>query len=203
MDNIDYLFLEITSFCNMHCSFCPSDVLKRKKCKIKTENAIKFITEIHDMGIKKPIHLNVLGEPFLNNDIFIILDLLNKLEFTVILITNFVLLENKNLEKLMNYNNIVLVLSLQTLTVNSYKMRNYNNLTFNDYIDKIFNIIEYKFRSRNNIRIEIHIASTHTLLYHDSTYIADSPLYKINKIFNNDKELKKRLDWFIIKIVVF
>ena len=38
------LILEVTSHCNMHCTFCPSDDLVRKKGHVSDEQAIQLFT---------------------------------------------------------------------------------------------------------------------------------------------------------------
>ena len=50
--NPDWYFVELKSYCNMHCPICPSDILKRKnQCKIIQDLGI--ITTDESNSIKK------------------------------------------------------------------------------------------------------------------------------------------------------
>ena len=59
----DVFFLELTNHCNMHCTFCPSDYLKKERTNADDELAVRFIEQVRDLDIKRPIQFNVLGEP--------------------------------------------------------------------------------------------------------------------------------------------
>ena len=62
------VFVEITSRCNFHCEFCPSDSLRRKKCDLKDEYMLKILDELRDKN--KVVAFHVLGEPLLNKNFF-------------------------------------------------------------------------------------------------------------------------------------
>ena len=134
---INHIFIEITSLCNMHCTFCPSDIMKRKKCNAKNDNVTKILSELNSLDTKRKVHFNVLGEPLLNKNFFKYLDICKNYNFTAIVITNFTLLNVKYAEKLFKYDNLILVLSLQTVNENSYKMRGYSKLTYNQYHEQL------------------------------------------------------------------
>ncbi|MDD8013690.1 MAG: hypothetical protein PHX05_09455, partial [Acidobacteriota bacterium] len=68
------LFVELTSACNMHCAFCPSDILRRQKEHLAEASLKSFLAQVRDLEIRAPVMLNVLGEPLLNKRIYSLLD---------------------------------------------------------------------------------------------------------------------------------
>jgi MoaA/NifB/PqqE/SkfB family radical SAM enzyme len=70
MTKANLLMLEVTSHCNMHCTFCPSDDLVRKKGNVSDEHAKQLIRAAAELAPGVPIMFNVLGEPFLNKKLF-------------------------------------------------------------------------------------------------------------------------------------
>ncbi len=97
MKKFKRIYLEITSVCNLACSFCPPT--KRDKQFISVEDFSKRLDQI------KPytdyIYLHVKGEPLLHREIDQLLDLSYKKGFKVNITTNGTLI-NKNKEKLFN-----------------------------------------------------------------------------------------------------
>ncbi|NMD09848.1 MAG: hypothetical protein GYA74_01595, partial [Acidobacteria bacterium] len=45
------IFLELTSACNMHCAFCPSDVLRRPKEPLSEARLKSFLGQLHALGL--------------------------------------------------------------------------------------------------------------------------------------------------------
>lgn len=90
-------YLEITSVCNLACSFCPPT--ERQKQFISVEDFSKRLDQI------KPhtdfIYLHVKGEPLLHPKIDQLLDLAHEKGFKVNITTNGTLI-NKNKHKLLN-----------------------------------------------------------------------------------------------------
>ena len=168
------LFLELTSHCNMHCAFCPSDVLRRPKEHLSEERLKKFLDQVHALGLRIPILLNVLGEPLLNKKVYELLNLLEAEGHPVTLITNVSLLGDPDVRReLLGHGNLTLALSLQTVTKRSYRMRGYDRLPFKKFYGMVFDVIEEKFRTGSAVRLEIHVASNF-VLSHDPTVQAGS-----------------------------
>jgi MoaA/NifB/PqqE/SkfB family radical SAM enzyme len=200
------LFLELTSHCNMHCAFCPSDVLRRPKGHLEDRQVHRFLDELHALGIRAPVLLNVLGEPLLNKKIYQYLDILEEAGHPVTLITNMSLLADKMVQcEILRHPNVTLALSLQTATERSYEMRGYPLLPFAKFFELAFDLTEEKFRMNSGTRLEIHIASTYVLA-HDPSIQADGridpwpnfPSEKAERRFI-DKTLK-RLDRLALRI---
>jgi organic radical activating enzyme len=170
------VFIELTSHCNMHCEFCPSDILRRDKNHIDDSRVRGFLDQLHALGLRPPILLNVMGEPLLNKRVFEYLDLLEGEGHPVTLITNMTLLVDKSVQReILKHGNVTLALSLQTATEASYRRRGYPRLPFKDFFALIDDVAEEKFRMGSGTRLEIHIASNY-VVGHDPTIQSDSPL---------------------------
>ena len=157
-ERVDRLYLEVTSHCNMHCSFCPSDDILRTKQHISEENALKFIRSAPEMGTH--LMVNVLGEPLLNKKVFDYIALCEKLDFPVQLVTNITLLNEERLRKLFSYSNLTIRLSLHTPTENSFLSRGYAKIpSVNQYLQILFNALEAKFKYHSHACVEIHLAT--------------------------------------------
>ncbi len=176
MDAPRTVFLELTSHCNMHCTFCPSDILRREKGTLDEAKADRFLDGLHALGMRPPVLLNVLGEPLLNKRIFPLLDRLERDGHLATLITNMTLLGDPEVRReLLRHSNLTLAMSLQTATPESYRMRGYPKLPFEEFYGLIFEVIEDKFRLESGARLEVHVASSYVAA-HDPTIQADSPL---------------------------
>jgi organic radical activating enzyme len=154
------LILEVTSHCNMHCTFCPSDDMVRKKGHVSDEQAVELIRVAHELAPGIPIMFNVVGEPFLNPKLFHYIALCEKENVPVALITNITLLTEERLRKLFQYGNISLNMSLHTPTDKSFAERGYKKIaSFREYMEMVCNSIQEKFRQRSKAAIEIYLAS--------------------------------------------
>jgi sulfatase maturation enzyme AslB (radical SAM superfamily) len=166
-------FLELTNHCNMHCTFCPSDYLKKERGNADDELAVRFIEQVRDLGLNKPIQFNVLGEPLLNKKIYKYIDLCEQYGIEVYLISNFAILDAERARKIFQHDNVALVLSLQTPTADSYqRMRGYDKLTFEQYFDRILPALREKFANGSESRVEVHVTSTSNMRT-DSTIQSD------------------------------
>lgn len=187
------LFLELTSHCNMHCVFCPSDVLRRPKWHIDDCRVRRFLDQLHALGIRAPILLNVLGEPLLNKRVYEYLDILEQAGHPVTLITNMSLLTDKTVQReILRHPNVTLALSLQTATKRAYEMRGYPKLPFRKFFALAFDVVEEKFRMRSGTRLEIHIASNYVLV-HDPSIQADGGI-DLWPNFPNEKSERRFID---------
>lgn len=171
------VFIELTSRCNMHCAFCPSDLLRRDKSHQDDGRLRSFLDQLHGLGMRPPILLNVLGEPLLNKRVYEYLDLLEGEGHLVTLITNMTLLADKAVQReVLKHSNLTLALSLQTATPESFKMRGYPKMPFKEFFGLIDDVAEEKFRMGSGARLEVHVASNY-VVGHDSTIQSDSPLH--------------------------
>lgn len=176
MDAPRTVFIELTSHCNMHCDFCPSDILRREKGTLDEARISSFLDQLQALGGRPPVMLNVLGEPLLAKGVYGLLDRLERDGHPVTLITNMTLLGDAEVRRdLLRHANLTLAMSLQTATPESYRMRGYSKLTFEEFLGLAFAVMEDKFRQGSGTRLEIHVASG-WVLAHDPTIQSDSPL---------------------------
>jgi organic radical activating enzyme len=160
MTKTSLLMLEVTSHCNMHCTFCPSDDLVRKKGHVSDEQAIQLIRAARDLAPGIPIMFNVLGEPFLNKKLFDYIALCEECGVDAALITNITLLTEERLRRLFQFSNVHLNLSLHTPTDKTFAERGYQKISsFKEYLEIVCNTIEAKFRAGSKTGIEIYLSS--------------------------------------------
>jgi radical SAM protein with 4Fe4S-binding SPASM domain len=154
------LILEMTSHCNMHCTFCPSDQLQRTKQHLSDEDAIKFINAAPSLLPGGPwISFCIMGEPLLNKKVFDYIGLCEKLKVGVLLVTNITLLTDENLKKLFSHSNITVILSLHTPSEKSFFFRGYKKISYAQYLDMLCNAIESKFKYGNHNQMQIYLAT--------------------------------------------
>ena len=196
------VFIELTSHCNMHCEFCPSDVLRRKKCNMDDTLVRGFLDQLHALGLRPPVLLNVMGEPLLNKRVYEYLDLLESEGHQVTLITNMTMLTDKAVQReILTHENVTLALSLQTATAVSYRRRGYPRLPFKDFFALIDDVVEEKFRLGSGTRLEIHIAANY-VVSHDQTIQADSPL-DLWPNFSSEKTEKRWIEKMLRRLDSF
>jgi sulfatase maturation enzyme AslB (radical SAM superfamily) len=200
------LFIEMTNFCNMHCIFCPSDLLTKKRQHISEDDLKEFLSQVHELDIRPPILCNILGEPLINKNIYKYLDLFEEHGHPVTLITNMSMLKDISIVRtLLGHDNLTVALSLQTPTRRSYKMKKYPKLKINEFFRLIFDVIEEKFKMGSSTRLEMHVASNY-IVTHDPALRADSDIH-LWEIFPDRKKeerwlknLLKKLENFADKI---
>ncbi len=138
------IYIEVTNICNLKCSFCPNDDLKKEEMSVENfEVIMKKINDYTDY-----IFLHVKGEPLMHSQIKTIINLCHKYNKNVNITTNGVLL-NENIDILKNVREINI--SLQSLV----------SL---DYLHDIFNavdilsentFIEYRLWTKNKFEEDI------------------------------------------------
>ena len=70
---INYLFIEITNACNFKCTWCPDDMMGRRRGFMKKEKVFRILDEIAAkrswLGPIYPVKLHQMGEPMLHPDL--------------------------------------------------------------------------------------------------------------------------------------
>ncbi len=107
-----------TNYCNSRCNWCNSWKLDSPN-ELTIEEIDKIFSNLYDFGIRM-IYLSG-GEPLVRKDIFEIIDCLSRKGFELILTTNGLLLNEKNIRKLIRYKNLHMNVSLDTLDKDLYK----------------------------------------------------------------------------------
>jgi len=165
------IYIEITNICNLNCSFCSKDKIKKHEMTLdEFEIILKKIK-----GYTKTIYLHVKGEPLLHTHLKEMLLLTQKYEFNVRITTNGTLLKEKyNIIK--NFNNI------KQINISLHSENNKDN-----YFSDIFKTCDLL---SNNIPIIYRIWTLNNLKLNKlSTIIVD----KIISYYNLDNSLKNKI----------
>jgi MoaA/NifB/PqqE/SkfB family radical SAM enzyme len=161
---INYLFIEITNACNFKCTWCPDDIMGRKRGFMKKEKAFRLLQEIADkkswLGPLYPVKLHQMGEPFLHPDLVEIVRKAEDLGLGIELNTNCGLITREIVDGLYQAGLTNLILSYQTPDPTSFKTRKAPRLAFDDYREKVRLAVERKVATGARTHIEIDIMNT-------------------------------------------
>ncbi|NME82500.1 radical SAM/SPASM domain-containing protein [Clostridium sp. SM-530-WT-3G] len=157
------VYIEITNICNLSCDFCPKTSRKLKFMEREAfEKIIKSIKPYTDH-----VYFHLMGEPFLNKNLEIFLNICEEYDLKVNITTNGtlinevkdILLKSKALRQI-NF-------SLHSFEAND------NDVDFNDYINNIVDFVkeanentgiictlrlwnlDMKYKARNNMNVDI------------------------------------------------
>jgi len=169
------IFVEITNICNMHCVFCPTDHIQKKKGRMDFATFSRIIDEIASLEPEVAISLNVLGEPLMHPDIFKFMDYCHGRKVQVYLFTNGTLTAEDIREICQRDNIAALVLSYQTPDVHSYRLRGCRT-PFEQYREGVIGALDYviKTKTHEKMRVELHLANTRHLPIPDWKVLDDN-----------------------------
>jgi MoaA/NifB/PqqE/SkfB family radical SAM enzyme len=161
---INYLFVEITNACNFKCSWCPDEIMDRRRGFMSKESAFRIFDEIAQkrawMGPLYPVKLHQMGEPMLHPELAEIVAHAEARGVPIELNTNCGLITEERVEALYRAGLTNLILSYQTPDLESFKTRKAPRLAFPDYRDKVRLAVERKLALRARTNIEIDIMNT-------------------------------------------
>lgn len=161
---INYLFIEITNACNFKCTWCPDDIMGRKRGFMKKEKVFRLLEEIAAkkawLGPLYPVKLHQMGEPFLHPDLVEIVEKAESLGVGIELNTNCGLITPERIEGLYRAGLTNLILSYQTPDPASFKTRKAPRMVFDEYRDKVRLAIERKVALGARTHLEIDIMNT-------------------------------------------
>ncbi len=124
------IYIEITNICNLNCKFCPDT--KRIKKNMSLQEFTKIINKIK--GYTNLVYLHVKGEPLLNDNLPLFLDVLENNNLLCNITTNGILLKEKvdilNKSQAVRQINISLHSAIQ------------NDLDVDKYMDNILNAVD-------------------------------------------------------------
>jgi len=161
---INYLFIEITNACNFKCTWCPDDVMGRRRGFMKKEKVFGILDEIAAkrswLGPIYPVKLHQMGEPMLHPDLPAIVEHAESLGVGIELNTNCGLITPENIEALYRAGLTNLILSYQTPDADSFKTRKAPRIAFDAYRDKVRLAVEKKVALGARTHLEIDIMNT-------------------------------------------
>jgi MoaA/NifB/PqqE/SkfB family radical SAM enzyme len=161
---INYLFIEITNACNFKCTWCPDDIMGRKRGFMKKEKVFRILDEIAGkkawLGPLYPVKLHQMGEPFLHPDLVAIVERAERLGVGIELNTNCGLITEERIEGLYKAGLTNLILSYQTPDAETFRTRKAPRLVFDEYRDKVRLAVERKVALGARTNLEIDIMNT-------------------------------------------
>ena len=161
---INYLFIEITNACNFKCTWCPDDIMERRRGFMKKEKVFRLLDEIAEkrpwLGPLYPVKLHQMGEPMLHPDLVEIVAHAESRGVPVELNTNCGLITEEKIEGLYRAGLTNLILSYQTPDTDSFKTRKAPGIVFDQYRDKVRLAVEKKVALGARTRLEIDIMNT-------------------------------------------
>jgi len=161
---INYLFIEITNACNFKCTWCPDDIMGRRRGFMKKHKVFAILDEIAAkrpwLGPLYPVKLHQMGEPFLHPDLPAIVEYAESRGVPIELNTNCGLITPENIEALYRAQLTNLILSYQTPDSDSFKTRKAPRIPFEAYRDKVRLAVERKVSLGARTHLEIDIMNT-------------------------------------------
>jgi len=181
------IFIEITNYCNMGCSFCPSPILERPRLFMDENLFYKIIDEIKKEKITDTVYFHLMGEPLLHPKVFDFMKYTFNNGFKIILVSNISSIRTRRMEirSILQYVNY-LVISLQSFDEESFKEKKTEKISFEEYIDLIKNVISTKYANNFKVRISIQIIENSKVKF--KNYLRDI------RLLSNNSELKQFMD---------
>ena len=144
--------IEISNACNHRCLFCHNQDMKRKIGKLDIKTYKKFVHEVASLGLDE-IGLYTTGEPFINRDLHIYINLAKKIGIKrIYLTTNGSLANVEYVEKCINNG-----LNSIKLSINAGDKETYKLIHGKDDWDKLLknvkDIHELKIRKYNKLEL--------------------------------------------------
>lgn len=160
----DYLFIEITNACNFKCTWCPDEIMGRRRGFMKKERVFAILDEVAAkrglFGPVFPVKLHQMGEPMLHPDLPEIVARAESRGVPIELNTNCGLITAERIEALYRAGLTNLILSYQTPDPETFKTRKAPRLVFDEYRDKVRLAVERKAALRARTCLEIDIMNT-------------------------------------------
>jgi radical SAM protein with 4Fe4S-binding SPASM domain len=156
--------VEITNACNFKCTWCPDDIMDRRRGFMAKEKAFQIFDELAEkrasLGPLYPVKLHQMGEPMLHPELAEIVGYAESRGVPVELNTNCGLITEERIDSLYKAGLTNLILSYQTPDLASFKTRKAPRLGFDEYREKVRLAVERKLAARARTNIEIDIMNT-------------------------------------------
>jgi MoaA/NifB/PqqE/SkfB family radical SAM enzyme len=161
---INYLFVEITNACNFKCTWCPDEIMGRRRGFMKKERVFRILDEVAEkrawLGPLYPVKLHQMGEPMLHPDLPEIVARSESRGVPIELNTNCGLITQERVDALYRAGLTNLILSYQTPDPESFRTRKAPRIVFDEYRDKVRLAVERKVALGARTNLEIDIMNT-------------------------------------------
>ncbi|HSD29642.1 MAG TPA: radical SAM protein [Vicinamibacteria bacterium] len=161
---INYLFVEITNACNFKCTWCPDEIMGRRRGFMKKERVFRLLDEVAEkrawLGPLYPVKLHQMGEPMMHPDLAQIVAHAEQRGVPIELNTNCGHITRERVDALFEAGLTNLILSYQTPDPETFRTRKAPKLVFDEYRDKVRLAVERKVALGARTAIEIDIMNT-------------------------------------------
>ena len=161
---INYLFVEITNACNFKCTWCPDEIMSRRRGFMKKEKVFRIFDELAEkrswLGPLYPVKLHQMGEPMLHPELPAIVEHAERVGVPIELNTNCGLITQERVDALYRGGLTNLILSYQTPDPESFRTRKAPRIVFDEYRDKVRLAVERKVALGARTHLEIDIMNT-------------------------------------------
>jgi len=139
------VYIEITNICGLKCSFCTTPATENASMSLKVfENTIKQLP-----SYTKEVALHILGDPLVLSNLTSYLDILANYNLRAFITTSGYYIKNHTVKTLLHPS-----VKQINISINSYN-KNDNIITFDEYLEPIFELIDSKLA--NNIEAFINL----------------------------------------------
>lgn len=128
------IHLELTSYCNYSCDFCPDGIMKRPRGFMELDLARRVIDEVADDGIAEWIFCHLMGEPILHPHLPEVVAYARRRDLQVCVTTNGALLSREKARALAEAGLSRLVISLQHPGSVEFNGREGKKGSYGDYV---------------------------------------------------------------------
>lgn len=160
IDKIKWLRLELTNNCNFDCSYCTEQFMARKKGFMDIALAKKIIDEVSLTKISDVIGFQFMGEGLLHPKFSEILSYACEKGVNCKLVTNGSLLTDKIIGSILKFKLQDIYISYFTPDEYSYEGRKSKNINYEEYKQRIKNLISRKIENKSNLKITIGLLNT-------------------------------------------
>ncbi len=152
-----FVLIELTGYCNFSCSFCPIDMMDRKKSRMPRTLWEKILTELGEKKMTPTVFFHLLGDPLVNKDVFDAIRFANSYGLSVSLYTNGALLDYQRSSKLLEVlRKGRVVLSLQEITPETFDQRSHGDLSWQEYIDRLLAFVHMANTREDPLSVQVH-----------------------------------------------
>ena len=144
--------IEINSSCNMECIFCAYPLRSTPKISMSLDQIKTIIDQAVEDGSLRFIAFQHYSEPLLHRDLFAAIDYAREQKIKTQVITNGLLLNDVNIDKVLFHSPDILRLSYHTTDEELYENTRGSNLPFTEYRNRIINCAAAILKRENEIQ---------------------------------------------------